>query len=26
LGTPLELPEGSIEKLHHRYQNVYGQK
>jgi len=26
LGTPLELPPGSIEKLHHRYQNVYGQK
>ena len=26
LGNPLELPEGSIEKLHHRYQNVYGQK
>jgi L-ribulose-5-phosphate 4-epimerase len=26
LGSPLELPEGSVEKLHHRYQNVYGQK
>ena len=26
LGTPLELPKGSIEKLHYRYQNVYGQK
>jgi len=26
LGTPLELPAGSVEKLHRRYQNVYGQK
>jgi L-ribulose-5-phosphate 4-epimerase len=26
LGTPLELPEGSIEQLHHRYQNIYGQR
>ncbi len=26
LGSPLELPQGSIQKLHHRYQNIYGQK
>jgi L-ribulose-5-phosphate 4-epimerase len=26
LGTPLELPKGSVERLHQRYQNVYGQR
>ncbi len=25
LGTPLKLPESAIERLHHRYQNIYGQ-
>jgi L-ribulose-5-phosphate 4-epimerase len=26
LGTPLEIPEEAIARLHHRYQHVYGQR